>query len=62
MIIDEEFMLEALAEAQKSYEIGEVPVGGAGGTGGGPGDGMFFADSLPRRHHGNSRWIRQACR
>ena len=27
MIIDEEFMLEALAEAQKSYEIGEVPVG-----------------------------------
>jgi tRNA(adenine34) deaminase len=25
--IDEEFMLEALAEAQKSYEIGEVPVG-----------------------------------
>lgn len=27
MSIDEEFMLEALAEAQKSYEIGEVPVG-----------------------------------
>lgn len=27
MNIDEEFMLEALTEAQKSYEIGEVPVG-----------------------------------
>ena len=27
MSIDEEFMLEALTEAQKSYEIGEVPVG-----------------------------------
>lgn len=27
MSIDEEFMIEALAEAQKSYEIGEVPVG-----------------------------------
>ena len=27
MSFDEEFMLEALTEAQKSYEIGEVPVG-----------------------------------
>lgn len=27
MSIDEKFMLEALTEAQKSYEIGEVPVG-----------------------------------